>query len=131
MPIHPDYYSDLLIEEGKTNDFFGKCNIVADNGTIITANATYNNKPVTYSQCGGNNNGYNADARNEMEKNPSRARHYGFLFNTYVMLQIFNEINARKLLASEVNPFADFFNNKFFLIILIISVIVQIALVQI
>ena len=63
-------------------------------------------------------------ARNDQEKNPGRARHYAFLFNTYVLLQIFNEINARKLLPEEVNPFADFFNNKFFLIILIISVVV-------
>lgn len=63
-------------------------------------------------------------ARNDQKFNPGRARHYAFLFNTYVLLQIFNEINARKLLPEEVNPFAEFFNNKFFLIILIISVVV-------
>ena len=63
--------------------------------------------------------------------NPAKGRHYAFLFNTYVMLQIFNEINARKLLPDEINPFSGFFNNKFFVIVIIISVIVQIALVEI
>lgn len=67
----------------------------------------------------------------DFEANPIKARHYAFLFNTYVMLQIFNEINARKLMANEINPFAGFFNNKFFLLILIISIVVQIILVEI
>jgi hypothetical protein len=40
-------------------------------------------------------------------------------------------VNARKLLPEEINPFAGFFNNKFFLIILIISIVVQIGLVEI
>jgi magnesium-transporting ATPase (P-type) len=71
------------------------------------------------------------DVKPDIDDNPAKARHYGFLFNCYVMLQIFNEVNARKLLASEWNPFSNFFSNKFFLIILIISVLVQIALVEI
>jgi Cation transporting ATPase, C-terminus len=68
--------------------------------------------------------GYMNDVKPSFDHNPSKARHYAFLFNCYVMLQIFNEVNARKLLPTEINPFAGFFNNKFFLIILIISVIV-------
>ena len=46
-------------------------------------------------------------------------------------MQVFNEINARKLLKEEINPFGSFFSNKFFLIILVISIVVQIALVEI
>jgi Ca2+ transporting ATPase len=34
----------------------------------------------------------------EVERNPGMCRHYAFLFNMYVFLQIFNEINAKKLL---------------------------------
>ena len=49
----------------------------------------------------------------------------------YVMLQIFNEVNAKKLLPQEINPFADLFNNTFFLIILGISIVFQTAFVQI
>ena len=67
----------------------------------------------------------------DFDNNPGKARHYAFLFNTYVMLQIFNEINARKLLINEINPFNGFFNNKFFLLILVISVVVQIGLVEV
>ena len=108
-PIDPVYYI-----KGDA-DFFEKCQYY--NGSHwLPGNAL-----TTYGDCGG---GYNMLARNDQEKNPGRARHYAFLFNTYVLLQIFNEINARKLLPEEVNPFADFFNNKFFLIVLIISVVV-------
>lgn len=71
------------------------------------------------------------DYKPDYEANPIKARHYAFLFNTYVMLQIFNQINARKLGANEYNPFAGFFNNKFFLLILIISIVVQVVLVEI
>lgn len=53
------------------------------------------------------------------------ARHYAFLFNMYVMLQIFNEINAKKLLPSEINVFSGFFNNWFFILILLISIVFQ------
>ena len=58
-------------------------------------------------------------------------RHYAFLFNMYVMLQIFNEINAKKLLPNEINVFAGFFNNWFFIIVLLISIGFQVAFVQI
>lgn len=64
-------------------------------------------------------------------KNPGMCRHYAFLFNMYVMLQIFNEINAKKLLPQEVNVFAGLFNNWFFITILLISIGVQVAFVQI
>ena len=59
------------------------------------------------------------------------ARHYAFLFNMYVMLQIFNEINAKKLLPQEINVFSGLFNNMFFLIIFMISIVVQTGFVQI
>ena len=64
-------------------------------------------------------------------RNPGLCRHYAFLFNLYVFLQIFNEINAKKLLPSEVNVLAGLFNNWYFITILLLSFGVQIALVQI
>lgn len=66
---------------------------------------------------------------NDPEKNPGMSRHYAFLFNTYVFLQIFNEINAKKLLPNENNIFAGLFNNGFFLSILLISMGFQVAFV--
>ena len=68
---------------------------------------------------------------NDVERNPGMSRHYAFLFNTYVYLQIFNEINAKKLLPSENNVFAGLFNNTFFLTILLISMGIQVMIVQI
>jgi Ca2+ transporting ATPase len=47
------------------------------------------------------------------------------------MMQIFNEINARKINPDEINVFKGFFNNPFFLLIIVISVVVQIALVEV
>lgn len=71
------------------------------------------------------------NVRPHYDHNPGKARHYAFIFNTYVMLQIFNEFNARLLLPHEWNPFSNLFHNKFFILILVISVAVQIALVEI
>lgn len=58
---------------------------------------------------------------NHVRRNPGMSRHYAFLFNTYVYLQIFNEVNAKKLLPSENNIFAGLFNNGFFITVLLIS----------
>ena len=43
---------------------------------------------------------------------------------------MFNEINARKLGEFEYNVFKDFFNNWLFLVIMILTIGIQIALVQ-
>ena len=60
-----------------------------------------------------------------------KAHHYTILFNTFVMMQVFNEINCRKINPDELNVFAGFFNNYFFLGIISFSVIVQILLVEV
>ena len=69
--------------------------------------------------------------------------HYTMIFNTFIFMQVFNEVNCRKinengkspplyfLISSiEFNVFADFFNNPLFLVILTITVVVQVLLVQ-
>ncbi len=45
-------------------------------------------------------------------------------------MQIFNEINSRKLGAKEYNVFQGFFNNGLFLFIILSTVAIQVALVQ-
>jgi hypothetical protein len=45
------------------------------------------------------------------------------------MMQVFNEINARKIGEKEYNVFKGFFNNFFFLGIIIFSVVVQVLMV--
>ena len=56
---------------------------------------------------------------------------YTMVFNTFVFMQCFNEINARKIKAHEFNVFEGFFNNPLFIIIELITVIVQILLVTV
>lgn len=51
-------------------------------------------------------------------------------FNVFVLLQVFNEINARKLKHDEINVFKNFFNNPMFIIILIITFIVQFSIIK-
>ena len=64
------------------------------------------------------------------EWNNETGKHYCIFFNTFVLMQVFNEINARKLKETELNVFANFFNNPLFLIILVVTLAVQIACVE-
>lgn len=54
---------------------------------------------------------------------------YTILFQTFVFMQIFNQINCRKL-GQELNIFKDFFNNWLFIAIMIFTFGVQMILVQ-
>ncbi|EGR33929.1 hypothetical protein IMG5_030810 [Ichthyophthirius multifiliis] len=57
------------------------------------------------------------------------SRHFTFLFNTFVMLQFFNFLNARKI-NDEINVFNHIFSNSIFFYILIIIIGFQIIFVQ-
>lgn len=59
-----------------------------------------------------------------------KAMHYTIIFHSFVFMQVFNEINSRKLGEREFNVFAGFFNNWLFQFIIILTIVVQIALVQ-
>jgi len=58
------------------------------------------------------------------------SQHYTMVFNIFVLMQIFNEINARKI-HNEVNVFEGVLKNKIFLVIVIGTLITQVALVEI
>jgi Ca2+ transporting ATPase len=62
--------------------------------------------------------------------NDETGKHYSIFFNVFVLLQVFNEINARKLKSDEYNVFEDFFNNKLFLIIVVCTIIIQLTMVK-
>jgi len=47
------------------------------------------------------------------------------------MLQVFNQINARKIEKGQLNVFKEFFNNKLFIVVVFVTITVQILLVQI
>lgn len=55
---------------------------------------------------------------------PVNGLHYTMIFHTFVFMQVFNEINCKKLGESDFNVFADFFNNSLFIFIMIITIVV-------
>ena len=59
-----------------------------------------------------------------------KVEHYTLMFHTFVFMQVFNEINSRKLGDQEYNVFAGIFNNFMFLFIILLTVLVQVVLVQ-
>ena len=56
--------------------------------------------------------------------------HYTIFFNTFVMLQLFNEVNCRKLNLEDVNVFNGLFSNMIFIWIVAGTFAVQILLVE-
>lgn len=56
--------------------------------------------------------------------------HYTIFFQTFVMMQVFNAINCRKLKKHELNVFESFCNNPFFFVIEFIIIVIQILLVE-
>ena len=67
---------------------------------------------------------------NVQYSNDGKIKLFTLIFNSFVFMQIFNEINSRKLGENEYNSFRGFFNNFLFLIILIFTIVVQILMVQ-
>jgi len=65
----------------------------------------------------------------ENERNGEKIRLKTMIFNTFVWMQIFNEINARKV-NGEWNVVKGFFDNSMFSIILFITAVLQFLIVQ-
>lgn len=59
----------------------------------------------------------------------NKTKVYTILFQCFVFMQIFNQINSRKL-GDDLNVFKNFFNNWIFLTIIVFTFVVQVILVQ-
>lgn len=55
---------------------------------------------------------------------------YTIIFQTFVFMQLFNQINSRKLGERDYNIFAQFFNNWLFIAITILTFAIQVVIVQ-
>lgn len=62
--------------------------------------------------------------------NQENGKHYSIFFNVFVLLQIFNQVNARKLRHDELNVFQNFFNNPLFLVIVVLTIFIQFQMVR-
>jgi Ca2+-transporting ATPase len=60
---------------------------------------------------------------------PNELYHNTLIFNAFVFLQVFNEINSRKV-GDEIDVFGGFFDNSIFSIILLITLVLQIVIVE-
>ena len=56
---------------------------------------------------------------------------FTFVFQIFVFMQLFNQFNARLLLDGEFNILAGIFRNWIFIFISILTVVVQIAMVEV
>eukprot|EP00543_Licmophora_paradoxa_P009809 CAMPEP_0202461472 /NCGR_PEP_ID=MMETSP1360-20130828/49553_1 /ASSEMBLY_ACC=CAM_ASM_000848 /TAXON_ID=515479 /ORGANISM="Licmophora paradoxa, Strain CCMP2313" /LENGTH=674 /DNA_ID=CAMNT_0049083533 /DNA_START=57 /DNA_END=2081 /DNA_ORIENTATION=+ len=63
------------------------------------------------------------------EDNKINSIHYTIIFNTFVWMQLFNEINCRNL-NGELNVFKGMFNNPLFVAILLVTMVLQALIVQ-
>ena len=57
-------------------------------------------------------------------------QHYTIVFTSFVLLQWFNQINARKI-HGEVNVFSGIFSNQYFIAIMAMEALLQFAMVQV
>jgi Cation transporting ATPase, C-terminus len=57
-------------------------------------------------------------------------RHYTIIFNAFVWMQLFNEVNSRKL-DNEKNMFSGIHRNPMFLAVVTATIVVQILFVQV
>lgn len=56
---------------------------------------------------------------------------FSFVFNSFVFMQVFNQINARKLEEGEWNCFKGMFGNPPFIVIMFLTIIVQLVMVEV
>ena len=64
------------------------------------------------------------------EDGTNKVEMYTICFQSFVFLQLFNQINARKLGEKECNMFANFCNNWMFIAITILTFGIQVLIVQ-
>ncbi|XP_041417611.1 plasma membrane calcium-transporting ATPase 2 isoform X9 [Xenopus laevis] len=72
---------------------------------------------------------FNIDSGRNAPLHSPPSEHYTIIFNTFVMMQLFNEINARKI-HGERNVFAGIYRNPIFCAIVLGTFAIQIVIVQ-
>lgn len=67
--------------------------------------------------------------QNQDDDDTTPTKHYTIVFNTFVFLQLFNEINSRKI-HDELNVFQGILKNQLFLVIAFVQIFMQIIIVE-
>ena len=66
----------------------------------------------------------------DLDWTQENGKHFTIFFHTFVMLQLFNEINCKKLELTEWNVFRGFFENPMFVGILAVTFVVQVMFIE-
>ncbi|XP_064872487.1 plasma membrane calcium-transporting ATPase 3-like [Oncorhynchus nerka] len=72
---------------------------------------------------------FNIDSGRKAPLHSPPSEHYTIIFNTFVLMQLFNEINARKI-HGERNVFDGIFSNPIFCSIVFGTLVIQVVIVQ-
>ncbi len=72
---------------------------------------------------------YVEDANGKATIPTNKTKVYTIIFQTFVFMQIFNQINSRKL-TNQINVFEGFFNNSLFIGIMVFTFVIQMLLVE-
>lgn len=72
---------------------------------------------------------FDVEAGHKVEDRNENSVHYTLIFNSFVWMQLFNEVNCR-MLKGELNVFAGMQNNSLFCGILIVTSILQVLIVE-
>ena len=67
----------------------------------------------------------------EVGSETQKLLHFTFVFQVFVFMQFFNQINARKIEEGEMNVFQGMLNNWLFIFVVFFTIAVQIALVEV
>merc|ERR1712100_937841 len=72
-----------------------------------------------------NTNDTDKETGDTTDKAMAKRKHNTYLFNTFVFLQVFNEINCRKVGAQDYNVFEKWYHNYYFLFVVIGTCVAQ------
>lgn len=73
---------------------------------------------------------FDIDTGMNVDLNAPPTIHFTMIFNTFVMMTLFNELNSRKI-HGERNIFAGLFTNPIFYTILVITTISQVSKIRV
>ena len=94
-------------------------------------NLNYTNTTTTTVMMPENFNATNPSAEDLLYlQSEDKLIHYTYIFNTFVFLQIFNQINCRKIGRRDLNVFEAMFHNLYFILVLIGVCAIQVAMIQ-
>ena len=112
------------------NTVLTECGFLTDTTASATADLSCCNSVEAWYDTTGDDTPYACMWPPVKENGDLDLTHFTLFFQVFVIMQVFNQINCRKLKSTELNVFKGFFNNPLFLGIMLATVIVQYLLVQ-